>query len=135
MLLAFGITAVLVFSQSRSSFEGAVLKQKCMHVPNVVLEEQQYQQWLSSFQAADPAFQDYCLRVLQNSERQDKGAEYNQDIFLFHNFFKFWPANGKKGFYVESGANDALSISSSLFFDQCLGWPGLCIEPQPTYHR
>lgn len=98
--------------------------------------ERGYHKWLASFQAADPAFQDYCLEVLVNSTRfPDKGGQHNQDIFLFQNLFRWWPMQGRKGFYVESGANDAYYLSPSMFFDKCLGWHGLCIEPQPKFHK
>lgn len=42
---------------------------------------------------------------------------------------------GRKGFYVDSGANDATHLSNTLFFDKCLGWSGLCVEPNPAYHQ
>jgi hypothetical protein len=41
---------------------------------------------------------------------------------------------GRKGFYVDSGANDAENLSNTFFFDKCLGWDGLCVEPQSMYH-
>jgi hypothetical protein len=95
-----------------------------------------YQEWLSHFQAADSSLQDYCLSVLINSTRfGDKGGEVNQDIFMFRNVFKYWPMQGRKGFFVESGANDPLISSNSFFFEKCLGWDGLCVEPQPEYHQ
>jgi len=43
--------------------------------------------------------------------------------------------NGRKGFYVDSGSNHATQMSNSLFFDWCLGWNGLCVEPDPEYHE
>lgn len=98
--------------------------------------EDKYKQWLSTFTAADAAYQAYCEEVLHNSTRfSDKGAQFSQDVFLFHNLYWDWPMRGRKGFYVESGANDPLALSTSLFFDKCLGWSGLCIEPQPQYHK
>jgi len=39
-----------------------------------------------------------------------------------------------RGFYVESGANDFKKLSNTYFFDKCLGWRGLCVEPLPQYH-
>lgn len=42
---------------------------------------------------------------------------------------------GRKGFYVEAGANDPLYLSTSLFFDKCLGWDGLCVEPNEKFHK
>ena len=42
--------------------------------------------------------------------------------------------NGKRGVYVDSGANSAVSLSNTYFYDKCLGWEGLCVEPLPQYH-
>jgi hypothetical protein len=97
---------------------------------------QRYADWLATFRAADPSYQEYCLSVIRDSRRyQDRGAQYSQDIFLFHNLYRDWPLQGRTGFYVESGANDPLSLSTTLFFDKCLGWKGLCIEPMQQYHQ
>lgn len=99
-------------------------------------QEKNYAAWLTTFKAADAAYQDYCTQVLTNSTRfKDKGGQANQDIFLFQNLFKYWPMQGRKGFYVEAGANDPLYLSTSLFFDKCLGWAGLCVEPNQEFHK
>jgi hypothetical protein len=102
---------------------------------DLTIEDERYQQWLSTFKAADPAYQDYCLKVLDGAKTPGLGGQYSQDVFLFHNIFKAWAPRGRKGFYVESGANDPEAISSSIFFDKCLGWQGLCVEPQTQYHE
>lgn len=76
------------------------------------------------------------MAVLHNSTQfEHQGGQHSQDIFLFHNLYKYWPMTGRKGFYVESGAYDALYLSTSLFFDKCLGWDGLCVEPQEKFHK
>ena len=36
------------------------------------------------------------------------------------------------GFFIESGANDGVSYSNSLYFERYLGWNGLLIEPIPA---
>ncbi|KAJ1635899.1 hypothetical protein T492DRAFT_835775 [Pavlovales sp. CCMP2436] len=38
------------------------------------------------------------------------------------------------GTYIDIGANNATWISNTLFFDKCLGWRGVCFEPQSKYH-
>jgi len=53
--------------------------------------EHKYHQWLSTFQASDPSYQLFCAEVLQNRRHPDKGAQFSQDIFLFNDFFKYWP--------------------------------------------
>lgn len=54
-----------------------------------------------------------------------------QDTFLYRNYF-LDRAYGQ-GFYVDIGSNDPFIISNTLFFEKCLGWSGLCIEPNPEY--
>lgn len=101
--------------------------------------EAQYGEWLAGFQAADPAYQQKCTKFLQAgvwpANRDRIGSQYSQDAFLFFNIFKYWPMQGRKGFYVDSGANHATALSNTLFFDKCLGWEGLCVEPQQMYHQ
>jgi hypothetical protein len=97
------------------------------------LLEQQYQKWLASYKPTDPHYTELCLRVIRDG--QGGGSQFEQDAFLFHNIFRYWPMQGRVGFYVDSGANDAVSLSNTLFFDKCLGWPGLCVEPNPQYHE
>jgi FkbM family methyltransferase len=36
------------------------------------------------------------------------------------------------GFFIEAGANDGISQSNTLYFEQYLGWTGLLIEPIPA---
>jgi hypothetical protein len=36
--------------------------------------------------------------------------------------------------YVDLATNHALHGSNTAFFDRCLGWEGLCVEPNPMYH-
>ena len=36
--------------------------------------------------------------------------------------------------YVDIGANTAETLSNTYFFDRCLGWSGICVEPQRQYH-
>jgi len=64
---------------------------------------------------------------------ESSNSQWHQDYFLYENFFKkrsLYPS-GYKGFYVDVGANDPVRDSNSWFFDRCLGWDGICIEPNP----
>lgn len=96
-------------------------------------DEEAYQRWLPTFKAADPSYQEACMNAL--AKGKSLHSEYAQDVFLFMNFYKYWPMQGRKGFYVDSGANDALVTSNTAFFDKCLGWKGLCVEPDEQYHN
>lgn len=58
-------------------------------------------------------------------------AEYHsqaeQDRYLNEHFF-----HGKRnGVFLDIGAYDGITISNSYFFEEELGWKGLCIEPMP----
>ncbi len=37
--------------------------------------------------------------------------------------------------YVDLAANEPELGSNSFFFDACLGWRGVCVEPHPVYHH
>lgn len=52
-------------------------------------------------------------------------ARSGQDKYLNENIFK-----GKKnGIYVDLGAYDGVESSNTLFFEESLGWSGICVEP------
>jgi hypothetical protein len=129
-----GLVLVIAFQQPRVSRDWRA-SADCADHGDLVTEDGRYHQWLSTFMAPDPAYQDYCSKVLNGEKTPGLGAQYSQDVFLCHSLFKTWAVQGRKGFYVESGANDPEAISSSLFFDKCLCWQGLCVEPQPQYHE
>jgi FkbM family methyltransferase len=57
-------------------------------------------------------------------------SQYNQDWILFTNWLH---TRGRNGFYVESGANSPMRVSNTAFYDYCMGWQGLCVEPTQTY--
>jgi len=97
--------------------------------------------WIrTNFKAADPALQEWCTSALLEgthwgSAKYDGGAQYSQDSFLARNvFFESWVRKNRKGFYVEAGANNYKHLSSTYFYEKCLGWEGLCVEPQQQYH-
>ena len=90
--------------------------------------------WLStSFQAADPSFQGYCVAAMNGTGRTK--ADTGQDATVWRNFFAALTMQGRRGFYVDSGANHAQVLSNTHFFDRCLGWGGLCVEPNAAYHK
>lgn len=51
-------------------------------------------------------------------------SQDQQDLYLYNRFFK----NTKKGFYVDIGAHDGISLSNTYAYE-LLGWSGICIEP------
>lgn len=78
----------------------------------------------------EPEFQEQCRKILEGKSKSF--SQIYQDWFLYHNFFSHVPYGG--GFYVDIGANQPLAHSNTLFFDKCLGWKGLCWEPNPALH-
>lgn len=57
-----------------------------------------------------------------NTYSQDK-----QDIIIYQ---KYLHAFGNNGFFVDIGANDGITFSNSLLYEE-LGWQGVCVEPHP----
>jgi hypothetical protein len=94
--------------------------------------EEAYARWLQGYRAPNPKHQKYCSEILR--EGTGSSSQYSQDLFIFFNIFKYWPMLNMTGFYVDSGANDAKELSNTYFYDVCLGWQGLCIEPETRYH-
>lgn len=58
-------------------------------------------------------------------------AQGYQDWVMYHSFFSRMDYG--EGFYVDVGANDPVNGSNTFFFDACLGWQGICMEPNPMY--
>ena len=103
------------------------------------------EEFLSSFTAANPQYTEQCKSYLRSPQQFNEErtsfinwkwhfSQYNQDWTMIVNFFLDYAKSGKRGFYVESGANDYLRVSNTAFFDLCLGWEGICVEPTPQYH-
>jgi len=61
-------------------------------------------------------------------------ATRGEDSVLFRTFFftlEGMPILGP-GVFVETGAADGIVQSTTLFFEKCLGWTGVLIEPHPV---
>jgi FkbM family methyltransferase len=54
-------------------------------------------------------------------------SQFQQDKFVNENYFK----NKTNGFFIDIGAHDGIIGSNSKFFEEELGWSGICIEPNP----
>jgi len=55
-----------------------------------------------------------------------------QDWWVWYNHARFMR---RKGIYVDLAANDPIWRSNTFFFDVCMGWSGLCIEPSKMHHK
>lgn len=67
------------------------------------------------------------LLMIINSIYADYHSQYGQDKFTNDHFFK----NKKNGIFVDIGAHNGVTFSNSLYFENELGWTGICIEPMP----
>ena len=56
-------------------------------------------------------------------------SRLNEDLVIYQNFFKSLYSN--KGVFVEMGAFNGMKESNSRFYDECLQWEGLLVEPNP----
>jgi len=54
-------------------------------------------------------------------------SQYGQDKWLYDTFF----TDKGPGVFMEIGADDGVDKSNTLFFEESLGWKGICIEPSP----
>ena len=71
-----------------------------------------------------PALSEFS-RILQTEK---KYAEYRQDEFLDKIIFKEKVQNG---FFIESGADDFVTTSNTLYFEEKHNWTGVLLEPNP----
>ena len=88
-------------------------------------------------------FYSYFFRELQKSifflafpgrfvDFSEREAQYHQDQFLDKVIFKDKVRNG---FFVEAGADDFLSGSNTLLFEEKYNWTGLMVEPIPFRYK
>lgn len=76
-----------------------------------------------------PSYRSRCERILRGVHQPGFSQAW-QDWILYRNFF----AGQRQGVYVDVGSNDPIKLSNTAFFDLCLGWRGICFEPQKMYH-
>lgn len=59
-------------------------------------------------------------------------SQWHQDFVLSA---ALWPEPAQRPrVYIDLAVNDPVHASNSYFFDHCLGWRGICIEPDFSYH-
>ena len=108
-----------------------------------VVSDREWLSFVENFEPFNTKYKDFCLDKLRETmpsgggafKRTTIGSQFQQDAYLIRNIFASHILSGKPGFYVDSGANHAETLSNTLFFDVCLGWTGICVEPNEIYHK
>jgi len=59
-------------------------------------------------------------------------SQYKQDHILWTEHYSL--RSNRDRVYVDVGTNHPSAISNTFFFDKCLGWKGICVEPQRHYY-
>ena len=105
--------------------------------PTKLTSAPDFQQRLTTFKAMAPQYQEWCVAAMNGT--QPGNADAGRDVFIWRLLYaRGLLSRGSspfyRGFYVESGANHWKDHSNTFFYDKCLGWEGLCVEPNPQYH-
>ena len=82
----------------------------------------------------DEPYRNKCRKIFDGDNMTF--AQGWQDWYLWHNVYRHKESNlvWGGGFYLDIGTNHPTQASNTLFFDKCLGWQGVCFEPQDKYH-
>jgi len=73
-----------------------------------------------------------CARFLTDEGSNTSVSEFGQDWYAYWNFFHHHAGMSEGGgVYVDVGACMPFEYSNTVFFDRCLGWRGVCVEPNP----
>lgn len=57
-----------------------------------------------------------------------RGSMFGQDAFVIDIL-----GGMRDGFFLDSGASDGVKGSNTLVLEQCYGWRGICVEPNPAF--
>lgn len=69
-------------------------------------------------------------------------SQWQQDWFVYRNFIRGTSLDtsaeeakgaARRGVFVDVGAFHPIHLSNTFFFERCLGWQGLCAEPNPNW--
>ena len=84
-----------------------------------------------------------CLDSLDHRKFDNSTSVIAQYFYSFH--FQDWIIYAlidsgiypifKDPVYVELAVNEPIRHSNTFIFDKCHGWKGICVEPNPAYHK
>ena len=60
-------------------------------------------------------------------------SQSKEDEILYDLFFS--QATPSEGFFLEMGALDGVRFSNTLWYERCLGWNGMLLEPNPNNYK
>ena len=67
------------------------------------------------------------------AQGQSRRSRLKEDRIIYNTFFQDVPQEELKTYkYMEIGGYNGMDESNSRFFEACLGWDGLLVEPNPT---
>uniref|UniRef100_A0A7S4DQK9 Methyltransferase FkbM domain-containing protein n=1 Tax=Lotharella globosa TaxID=91324 RepID=A0A7S4DQK9_9EUKA len=118
----------------RTKFSGGDRDQRGRWAGGTEGESGQQQKGMGTpwWQTARPGIPREYQNLCGKAFARKTGVGFHQvrgDYQAYHTFF----ANRTRpGVYVEIGAYHPTELSAGAFFDICLGWHGVCVEPDPT---
>lgn len=83
-----------------------------------------------------------CAAMRSDVRPLSTASQWQQDWFVYQNFFHGTDLDSeheaaqrplRTGIFVDIGAFHPIHLSNTFFFDRCLGWKGLCAEPNPSW--
>jgi FkbM family methyltransferase len=95
------------------------------HVPQTVQEATECAGWLNG------SLDSYHDAYTRSWSPGGFTSQFRQDKILYKTLFH---NRTKRGIYLDIASNHYKRISNSYFYDRCLGWQGVCVEPNPIYH-
>lgn len=75
-----------------------------------------------------------CAGFMEENGSDFAAGEFSQDWYLFWNLFRRRHKSvNEGGVYVDVGAAMPFDYSNTVLFERCLGWRGVCVEPNPYF--
>lgn len=83
-----------------------------------------------------------CEALKSEEKPLSATSQWQQDWFVYQNFVRGTardtspagrPEGARQGVFVDIGAFHPIHLSNTFFFDKCLGWRGICAEPNPNW--
>jgi len=84
-----------------------------------------------------------CMGLTTGETALSPSSQWQQDWFVYKNFVdgsrldvkgNHAGMGDRQGVFVDVGAFHPIHLSNTYFFERCLGWRGLCVEPNPSMH-